>query len=92
MSVPTGYTRQMKTAISLPDPLYQRAEQAAQRLGRTRSALYAEALEAYLDAVDGADEVTDSLDELYGDDAPAPPRASGAAVGRQLIDSSQWDW
>lgn len=90
--VPTGYTRRMKTAISLPDPLYQRAERAAQRLGRTRSSLYAEALEAYLDAVDGADEVTDALDELYGDGAPAVTRASGAAIGRQLIDSRQWDW
>ena len=90
--VPTGYTRQMKTAISLPDALYHRAERAAQRLGRTRSALYAEALEAYLDAAEGADELTAALDELYADAEPATSRAPGAAAGRRLIDSGQWDW
>lgn len=82
----------MKTAISLPDPLYVRAERAAQRLGRTRSALYAEALEACLDAVDAADEVTNALDALYADAEPVSVRAPGAAVGRRLIDSGEWDW
>ena len=90
--VPTGYTRRMKTAISLPDALYHRAERAAQRLGRTRSALYADALEAYLDAAEGADELTAALDELYADAESATSRAPGAAAGRQLIDSGQWEW
>lgn len=82
----------MKTAISLPDELYHRAERFAQRLGRTRSALYAEALEAYLDAAESADEVTAALNELYADAAVATSRAPGAAAGRRLIDSGQWDW
>lgn len=90
-SVPTGYTHSVKTAISLPDALYHRAERVAQRLGRTRSALYAEALEAYLDATEGADEVTAMLDEVYAD-AVATSRSAGAAAGRRLIDSGQWDW
>ena len=81
----------MKTAISLPDALYHRAERVAQRLGRTRSALYAEALEAYLDATEGADEVTALLDEVYAD-AAEKPRQAGAAAGRRLIDSGQWEW
>lgn len=91
-TLPTGYTQRVKTAISVPDPLYQRAERAAQRLGRTRSALYAEALEAYLDSLESADEVTNALDALYGEGEPAASRASGAAAGRGLIDSGQWDW
>lgn len=89
---PTGHTDDVKTAISLPDALYHRAERAAQRLGRTRSALYAEALEAYLDAAESADDVTAALDELYVDAEPAAPRARGAAAGRRLVDSGQWDW
>ena len=81
----------MKTAISLPDALYHRAERVAQRLGRTRSALYAEALEAYLDAAEDADEVTAALDDLFAGDH-APSRDPGAAAGRRLIDTGQWDW
>lgn len=90
--LPTGYTWSVKTAISLPDALYHRAERVAQRLGRTRSALYAEALEAYLDATEEADEVTAALDELYADAAAATSRVPGAAAGRRLVDSGQWEW
>ncbi len=89
---PTGCTRRVKTAISLPDALYRRAEQVAQRLGRTRSALYAEALGAYLEAAEDADEVTATLDELYADAAAAASREPGAAAGRRRIDSGQRDW
>jgi metal-responsive CopG/Arc/MetJ family transcriptional regulator len=39
----------MKTAISLPDPLFEAAEQLARRLGKSRSQLFADALGAYLD-------------------------------------------
>ncbi len=91
-ALPTGYTAWVKTAISLPDALYHRAERVAQRLGRTRSALYAEALEAYLDASEEADEVTAALDELYADAGEAAAREPGAAAGRRLIDSGQWEW
>ena len=92
MSGCTGYTPPVKTAISLPDELYLRAERLAQRLGRSRSALYAEALAAYLTALDAEDEVTAALDELYQDDADASGGAPGAAAGRTLIDSGQWEW
>lgn len=89
---PTGNDSRVKTAISLPDALFHRAERVAQRLGRTRSALYAEALEAYLDAAEDADEVTATLDELYTDEVATAPRQAGVAAGRRLIDSGQWDW
>lgn len=82
----------MKTAISVPDALYHRAERAAQRLGCTRSSLYAEALEAYLDVTEAEDSVTILLDEVYADDAPAALPRPGAAAGRRLIDSGQWEW
>ena len=82
----------MKTAISLPDTLYHRAERVAQRLGRTRSALYAEALEAFLDASEEEDGVTAALDELYADAIAAAAREPGAAAGRRLMDNGQWDW
>ena len=71
----------MKTAISVPDDLFDRAERLAQRLGRSRSALYAEAIAAYVDALDDEDEVTAALDAVYADARAAGTRAAGVAVG-----------
>lgn len=92
IAFPTGYTHPVKTAVSLPDELFQRAERLAQRLGRSRSALYADALSAYLDAAEVGDEVKLALDALYADAAAVTGRAPGVAVGRRLIDSGQWEW
>lgn len=38
----------MKTAISLPDPVFEQAEALARQLGVSRSELYTKALQAYL--------------------------------------------
>lgn len=54
----------MKTAISLPDPLFEEADQLAERLGMSRSELYATALEAYLRAHREQD-ITAALDRVY---------------------------
>jgi predicted DNA-binding protein len=57
--------RTMKTAISLPDPLFEAADRLARQLGKSRSQLYAEAIRAYLDK--HADEnITARLNEIYG--------------------------
>jgi metal-responsive CopG/Arc/MetJ family transcriptional regulator len=45
----------MKTAVSIPDPLFQAAERLARRRGLRRSQLYAEAL-AHLVADERSDE------------------------------------
>jgi len=44
----------MKTAISISDQLFERAEKAAKRRGLSRSQLYARALEKDLDEEEGA--------------------------------------
>lgn len=92
MSGTTGHTQPVKTAVSLPDELYHRAERLAQRLGRSRSALYAEALAAYVDALEPTDEVTATLDELHPEPLSPERRAPGSAAGRALVDSGQWEW
>lgn len=56
----------MKTAISIPDTVYETAEKLAERLGTSRSKLYTQALRTYL-AVHQADGVTQKLNEVYGD-------------------------
>ena len=49
----------MKTAISLPDPMFKKAERLAKRLGVSRSELYQQAIAAMLERYD-AKAITDS--------------------------------
>ena len=55
----------MKTAISIPDPLFGAAERLAKRLGLSRSELYQRALQAFLQQHND-DGVTEALDKIYG--------------------------
>jgi len=57
-------TRTMKTAISIPDPLFQAAEIFAKRLKKSRSELYAEAVSEYITTHRNQD-VTKILNEIY---------------------------
>jgi hypothetical protein len=54
----------MKTALSLPDPLFEAAEQLPRQLGNSRSQLYADALREYLERRRGED-ITRRLNEIY---------------------------
>lgn len=54
----------MKTALSIPDHLFEAAEKLAQTRGWSRSKLYATALADYLKACDST-EVTAQLDQIY---------------------------
>jgi len=54
----------MKTAISLPDPLFAEAEQVAKRLRISRSKLYATAIAQFLKQ-HRSRSVTERLNEVY---------------------------
>lgn len=56
----------VKTAISLPDATFRRADVVARRLGVSRSELYVRALEAYL-GPPSDDELTARFDAVYAD-------------------------
>ena len=60
-----GYTWIMKTAISIPEKLFESGEEFARRRGMSRSELYATALCRYLQEHRG-DAITERLDEIYG--------------------------
>jgi len=57
----------MKTAISLPDTIYFEAEETAQNLGISRSALYLNALTEYLKR-NNRKNITQKLNEVYYDE------------------------
>lgn len=54
----------MKTAISLPDDLFESADALAKRLGISRSELYATAVAEFLAKHQGS-KVTERLDNVY---------------------------
>ncbi len=83
-----GYTSSMKTAVSIPDELFARADRLAARLGKSRSQVYREALTDYVARCD-PDAVTRELDavadELNGDGS-----AFAASAARQTLGRSEW--
>jgi len=54
----------MKTAISIPDALFNAAERLAKRMGISRSELYQKAVEAYLKKY-RQESVTEAIDKVY---------------------------
>jgi hypothetical protein len=56
----------MKTAISVPDPVFRSAERLASRLGISRSELYSKAVAELVDK-HRQDLVTSRLNEVYGE-------------------------
>lgn len=77
----------MKTAISIPDPLFDEAEALAHRLHVSRSELYASALRAFVERHDEATKRR-ALDDLYAVESSALP--PGAARAQARI-ASEWD-
>ena len=86
----------MKTAISLPDPLFRSAERLAKRLKVSRSALYATAIADYV-AHHQRKSVTEQLNEVYGEGGedstldPVWPACSGTRSPRMNGDSARGD-
>jgi antitoxin MazE6 len=58
------YTLAVKTAISIPDKVFESAEKLASRLGKSRSQLYTQALDSYV-MKHRNDNLTKELDEVY---------------------------
>jgi predicted transcriptional regulator len=57
----------MKTAISIPDPLFNAVERLAKRLGISRSELFQRAVKEFLGNHKDKG-VTEALNEVYGSD------------------------
>jgi len=66
----------MKTAISIPDPLFRKADAAAEALCISRSELYRRALEVYLEEQEGAT-VTQRLNAFFDEN----PECNGVEPG-----------
>jgi metal-responsive CopG/Arc/MetJ family transcriptional regulator len=79
----------MKTAVSLPDRVYQEAERYARRARKSRSQLYAEALSEYL-ARHAPDEVTEGMNAVVDQLGDARPDPFVSRAGRRVLTSVEW--
>ena len=84
-----GYTPGMKTAVSIPDALFAQAEDLAQRLGKSRSQVYREALAEYVARREpGA--VTAALNQVADDVARDGVDEWLAAAAQGTLGRSEW--
>jgi predicted transcriptional regulator len=80
----------MKTAVSVPDDVFERAERLAHAARRSRSEVYSAALREYV-ARHAPDEVTDAVNRVVADlghDDAADEFVRRAAWG--VLTSSEW--
>ncbi len=76
----------MKTAISIPDRVFNQADRLAKRLGLTRSELYARAVERFVGEHSDS-EVTAALNNVYAGGGAAEPEDRS-----QLLDLPREKW
>jgi metal-responsive CopG/Arc/MetJ family transcriptional regulator len=64
----------MKTAISIPDPVFEAAERFARRTGMSRSQLYTNAVKEYLKEQQNQS-ITKKLNDVYSQEASSLDQA-----------------
>jgi hypothetical protein len=78
----------MKTAVSIPDELFEQADALASRLGKSRSQIYREALSEYVARRDpGA--VTRAINELADELAAEDPTFVNETA-RRTFERTEW--
>lgn len=83
-----GYTPGMKTAVSIPDEVFEKAERLARRMKKSRSQLFSHALAEYV-ARHAPDQVTESMNQVCSEIGPEPDTFV-AAASRRLLARSEW--
>lgn len=80
----------MKTAISIPTPIFLAAERAARKLGMSRSQFFAQAAQRFLESMQ-EDQVTASYNAAF--EAPETPAESLARrrATRRVLASVEWN-
>ena len=78
----------MKTAVSIPDDIFERAESWARRAGQSRSEVYSRALREYVSR-HAPDEVTDAMNRVC-DTVNEPMEPFTAAASRRVLKASDW--
>jgi predicted transcriptional regulator len=78
----------MKIAVSVPDDVFEEAEQLARRMRRSRSEVYSRALAEYV-ARHAPDRVTEAMDRTLAEIGEAAEQFVRAA-SRRVLKRSDW--
>lgn len=82
----------MKTAISVPEETFDRATRRAEELGISRSALFTEAAQRYLDELDSAS-ITEQVDRALGYlESPEESAADAVSEGHRVLGAIDDQW
>lgn len=77
----------MKTAVSLPDRVFHQADRIAKRLGKTRSALYRDALTEYL-ARHSTGSITERMNRVIASEGQ--PESISIAASARILKKVEW--
>jgi hypothetical protein len=84
----TGYTTGMKTAVSIPDEVFEKVERFARRAKRSRSEVFSAALREYI-ARHAPDEVTEAINRAVDEIGDQGDEFVGAA-SRRVLEKTEW--
>ena len=82
------YTQGMKTAVSIPDDVFERAERLARRTKKSRSQLFTDALKEYV-ARHAPDDITDAMDRVCSEIGDLKDDFVSSAA-RRILERSEW--
>ena len=80
----------IETAVSIPDDVFEQAEQLARRTKKSRSQLVSDALREYVSR-HAPEEVTETIDRVVADIGREPATEEFvAAAARRVLDATEW--
>jgi len=78
----------MKTAVSIPDDVFEKVERFARRTKRSRSEVFSAALREYI-ARHAPDEITEAINRAV-DEIGDPTDEFVAAASRRVLENTEW--
>jgi len=87
-SDPGGYASGMKTAVSIPDDVFEEAERLATQLQTSRSQLYSRALQEFV-ARHAPDRLTEAMNRVV-DAVGSEVDEFSQRAARRVLESSEW--
>lgn len=78
----------MKTAVSIPDSIFKKAERLARRMKTSRSELFSRALDEYV-ARHAPDQITEAMNEVCSE-IDSTPDAFVLSASRRTLERIDW--
>jgi metal-responsive CopG/Arc/MetJ family transcriptional regulator len=83
-----GYTHGMKTAISIPDDIFEKAERLAKRTRKSRSQLFSDAIKEYM-ARHTPEEITETMNRII-DEIGETTDSFISLSSKRVLEKTEW--